>query len=182
MNHFETRLAEHRAQKDQFFRGEQSPLAPAKRQSFQGLSYFPVAPELIFQVPIESPPAREFPEFELQTSQGTTRFMTVLGQVTLPFKEGAQTLLLFTPLGEDPPPYVFIPFKDKTNGQETYTVGRYLEVAWATETQQNKEITLDFNMAYHPLCLFAERYACPLPPIENHLTLAIQAGECLTKL
>lgn len=179
MNYLETRLAEHRAKKDQFFRGDQSPLTPAQRQAFSGLSYFPTTPEMIFQVPIEPAPARAFPEFELQTSQGTTRFMTILGQVTIPFKEDTQTLLLFAPLGEDPPPYVFIPFKDQTNGQETYGAGRYLDIAWTENTQQQQEITLDFNMAYHPLCLFAEGYACPLPPAENHLKIAVRAGECL---
>lgn len=187
MSDLDTRLAEYRSQKDQFFRSEQSPLDAKKRQAFTGLSYFPTNPELVFNLPVESVPDQAFPEFELQTSQNTSRFMAVLGQVTLPFdsvlpQADQQSLFIFAPLGEEPPSYAFIPFKDQTSGQETYGAGRYLDIAWTAETQSTKEILLDFNMAYHPLCLFAEHYTCPLPPTENHLNIAIRAGECLSQL
>lgn len=186
MSDLDTRLAEYRAKKDQFFRSEQSPLDPKQRQAFTGLSYFPTNPDLVFTLAVEPVPNQAFPEFafpefKLQTSQNTSRFMAALGQVTLPFQEGQQSLLIFAPLGEEPPSYAFIPFKDKTSGQETYGAGRYLDITWTAETQSNKEILLDFNMAYHPLCLFAENYTCPLPPTENHLNIAIQAGECLSQ-
>ncbi|MBB6326446.1 uncharacterized protein (DUF1684 family) [Algoriphagus iocasae] len=35
---------------------------------------------------------------------------------------------------------------------------------------------LDFNKAYNPFCAYAEGYACPIPPSENDLQLAICAG------
>ena len=38
---------------------------------------------------------------------------------------------------------------------------------------------LDFNRAYHPFCVFNVAYVCPVPPQENRLPVAIQAGERL---
>jgi hypothetical protein len=38
---------------------------------------------------------------------------------------------------------------------------------------------LDFNRAYHPYCVYNVSYVCPVPPTENRLSVAIQAGERL---
>ena len=46
----------------------------------------------------------------------------------------------------------------------------------AEEVKGNKLI-MDFNDAYNPYCAYAPNYACPLPPAENTLTAAIEAGE-----
>ncbi len=69
--------------------------------------------------------------------------------------------------------YLFIPFKDKTSGNETYGGGRYLDV-----TVPNSELTwLDFNTAYNPYCAYSYRYSCPIPPTVNTLPIEIRAGE-----
>jgi len=36
---------------------------------------------------------------------------------------------------------------------------------------------LDFNEAFNPLCAYNTGFACPLPPRENRLPVAIRAGE-----
>lgn len=71
--------------------------------------------------------------------------------------------------------YLFLPFTDDTNGQETYTGGRYIDLREADF--KNGEVTIDFNKAYNPYCAFAGGYSCPKPPDENHLAIAIAAGE-----
>jgi uncharacterized protein (DUF1684 family) len=38
---------------------------------------------------------------------------------------------------------------------------------------------LDFNLAYHPSCVYDPRYSCPLTPAENRLPVRIEAGERL---
>jgi uncharacterized protein (DUF1684 family) len=68
--------------------------------------------------------------------------------------------------------YLFLPFMDKTNGKESYGGGRYLDL----EIPEDKIIILDFNKAYNPYCAYSDRYSCPIPPIENHLDVAINAG------
>jgi uncharacterized protein (DUF1684 family) len=69
--------------------------------------------------------------------------------------------------------YLFIPFKDPTNGRETYGVGRFIDLP---DPGQN-EFILDFNRCYNPLCNYSPAYNCPLPPLENILEVAIPAGE-----
>jgi hypothetical protein len=39
--------------------------------------------------------------------------------------------------------------------------------------------TLDFNLAYQPLCVYSPRYSCPLTPAENGLGFRVPAGERL---
>jgi uncharacterized protein (DUF1684 family) len=36
---------------------------------------------------------------------------------------------------------------------------------------------LDFNRAYNPACAWSPFYNCPIPPPENHISIAIAAGE-----
>ena len=69
--------------------------------------------------------------------------------------------------------YLFIPFKDDTNGKESYEVGRFLDVP----EPAGEEFILDFNRGYNPLCNYSPAYNCPLPPLENILDIAIPAGE-----
>jgi uncharacterized protein (DUF1684 family) len=68
---------------------------------------------------------------------------------------------------------IFIPFKDITNGEETYEGGRYIDA----EILVGYKMILDFNMAYHPTCAYNHRLTCVIPPRENMLDIAIRAGE-----
>jgi len=69
--------------------------------------------------------------------------------------------------------YLFIPFKDDTNGKESYEVGRFIDL----EEPEGNDVILDFNRCYNPLCNYSPAYNCPLPPLENFLDAAIPAGE-----
>lgn len=71
--------------------------------------------------------------------------------------------------------YLFVPFTDATNGDETYGSGRYLE--FNIQDINNKTLKLDFNKAYNPYCAYSPDYKCPIPPKENSLKVAIKAGE-----
>lgn len=69
--------------------------------------------------------------------------------------------------------YVFIPFKDENSPELTYGGGRYLDLQM---NGKSKSITVDFNRAYNPYCVYSIRYSCPLTPVENHVPLKINAG------
>ena len=71
--------------------------------------------------------------------------------------------------------YLFIPFTDLTSGDESYGSGRYLEFYF--KDIKNNKIQVDFNKAYNPYCAYATGFRCPIPPKENHLAVAIKAGE-----
>jgi uncharacterized protein (DUF1684 family) len=73
--------------------------------------------------------------------------------------------------------YLFLPFTDETNGSETYAGGRYIDLREGDF--KSNEIVIDFNKAYNPYCAFRSGYACPKPPDENHLQIAVKAGEKL---
>jgi uncharacterized protein (DUF1684 family) len=64
-------------------------------------------------------------------------------------------------------------FKDATSGQATYPTGRYIY----TEPRQGDTVLLDFNRAYNPPCAFTAYATCPIAPRENHLPIAVPAGE-----
>ena len=71
--------------------------------------------------------------------------------------------------------YLFLPFKDATSGRETYGGGRYID--FRTGDIKDGKVTLDFNRAYNPYCAYQEGYSCPIPPTNNVLSVAIEAGE-----
>lgn len=64
-------------------------------------------------------------------------------------------------------------FGDATNGDTTYSVGRFLFVA----PDASGRVVLDFNQAVLPPCAFSYAFNCPMPPKQNRFTVAIEAGE-----
>ncbi len=74
---------------------------------------------------------------------------------------------------------LFLPFRDATNGEETYGGGRYLldTVKGADLGHDGDRVVLDFNFAYHPSCVHDDRWSCPLAPASNTLDVAVRAGE-----
>jgi uncharacterized protein (DUF1684 family) len=68
---------------------------------------------------------------------------------------------------------LFFIFRDRTAGKTTYGAGRFLYTA----APKDGYVTLDFNKAYNPPCVFTPYATCPLPRPENRINLAIEAGE-----
>jgi len=65
-------------------------------------------------------------------------------------------------------------FRDATSGVTTYGATRALSV----EAADGKgRVTLDFNRAMNLYCAYTDYATCPVPPPENTLTIAIEAGE-----
>jgi len=71
-------------------------------------------------------------------------------------------------------PRLFMIIADKTSGKETYPAGRYLYV---DPPDAAGHVVIDFNKAYSPPCAFTKFATCPLPPKQNRLPIAIEAGE-----
>jgi uncharacterized protein (DUF1684 family) len=74
---------------------------------------------------------------------------------------------------------LFLVFGDQSNGGETYGGGRFL---YTEPPSPDGRVTLDFNKAYNPPCVFTPHAACPLPPVQNKLQVAIEAGETVAGL
>ena len=77
---------------------------------------------------------------------------------------------------------LFLPFTDRTNGSQTYGGGRYLldSAKGADLGGEGERLILDFNFAYHPSCVWDDRWSCPLAPPRNHLDVEVLAGERLS--
>lgn len=188
-----------RAVREDLFRNHpRSPVPPADRSTFRA-RHFVHDPGLRFEVAVEPIEADEDAPFApggsidfgsgpavgLPVSGGGTMTFERFGAVTLPFVEGPRRLELFWMEGYAGG--LFLPFRDATNGAETYGAGRYLlDGAKSADLGGNPgfdgagaTLILDFNFAFQPSCAFDPRYACPLSPPSNRLDLPIRAGERL---
>ncbi len=169
-------VAEFRADKDAFFKAnERSPIPAAERDAFRGLPYFPVDESLRFDdLALVAYTGNEPAEFEMPTSDGRLRPARRAGSFRFPVGGAEQTLTAYAfEAGESDS--LFVPFLDATSGTETYGAGRYLDL----EPEDDGSYTLDFNLAYHPSCVYDARFSCPLTPAENRLPVRIEAGERL---
>lgn len=161
-----------RKAKDDAFRGDDSPLLPADKASFRGLAYFPVDPNLRFEVRLIRHPVVS--AVRLATNTGEIRGGLRYGYFE--FQAGGKPCRLQVYRLEDAEgPTLFIPFRDATSGKETYPAGRYIDLNENTSGLYE----LDFNRAYNPWCAYNNEYSCPVPPPENTLPVSIQAGEKL---
>jgi uncharacterized protein (DUF1684 family) len=185
-----------RRDKDHYFRhGEGSPLPPGEREAFPGLPYFAVDESLRFEGLELAPYAGTEPQrFQIPTSDGRLRPAHRAGSFRFELGGEARSLAAYVlddphaehlsdaaegaedhGEGDDELPSVFVPFLDATSGNETYGAGRYMDI----EPEEDGTYSLDFNLAYHPSCVYDIRYSCPLTPAENRLPVRIEAGERL---
>lgn len=168
-------LRANREEKDRFFaEHDQSPIPPEDRDAFDGLDYFD--PDPTYRVTATVTVHDDPDPVELDTTADqTVRYLRV---VTLEFEIDGETHELHGYRQErDDSDTLFVPFRDKTTGQQTYEGGRYMELEPERDLQNGDEITLDFNLAYTPFCAYSDTFACPLPPEENWLDTTIEAGE-----
>jgi uncharacterized protein (DUF1684 family) len=178
-----------RAEREAMYREHpQSPVPAGERPAFQA-RHWPYDPGLRFEVEVEadgaldvarrggSPPAATI----LPMSVGDEMAFSRIGRVTIPLPAGSRTLDLFWMAGYAGG--LFLPFRDATNGLETYGAGRYLldgaKGADLGGDLATGHLVLDFNFAFQPSCAFDPRWACPLAPPENRLDVRIEAGERL---
>ena len=176
------RLRTNRAEKDEFFAEDRrSPLSADQRNSFDGLVYFP--PDPAYRTTATAIVHDEPEPVEMTAENGPNeRFLrAVTFQFQLPHDEGEHgedaDLTLCGYRRENGTDELFVPFRDKTTGQETYRGGRYMDLHPEGELTDGDEVQLDFNLAYTPFCAFNDAFACPLPPEENWLSVAVRAGE-----
>jgi uncharacterized protein len=195
----EAALDRWRSVREQLFREHpQSPVPADRRPAFRA-HHFPHDPALRFEVrvePLDRPAAGpglagagalDFGSgggglaIDLPVSAGGVMSFRRFGAVTIPFPDGARRLEVYWMEGYAGG--LFLPFRDATNGTETYGAGRYLlDAAKSADLGGDREagtLILDFNFAFQPSCAFDPKWACPLAPPSNRLDLPVRAGERL---
>jgi uncharacterized protein (DUF1684 family) len=169
-------VARFRADKDEYFRrAHDSPIPHDRRHDFPGLPYFPVDESLRFEgLTLEPYAGGEPASFQIPTSDGRLLPAVRAGRFGFTINGTAHTLTGYT-FESGASESIFVPFLDLTTGQETYGAGRYLDLF----PEEDGTYALDFNLAYHPSCVYDARFSCPLTPAENRLPVRIEAGERL---
>lgn len=177
-------LAHWRAVRELLYREHpQSPVPPDARAGFRA-THFEHDPGLRFEVTVAPapPPAPGAFALELPNSGADTLSFSRVGRIAIPFPDGPRSLSVFWMAGYAGG--LFIPFRDATNGTDTYGAGRYLiDAAKSADLGGDPStgtLMVDFNFAFQPSCAFDPRWACPLAPPENRLDIPIRAGERLT--
>ncbi|MDY7082184.1 MAG: DUF1684 domain-containing protein [Halobacteria archaeon] len=165
-------VREFRDEKDEFFReSPQSPIPEDERADFDGLDYFRVDGEYRFELELHEHDDKE--TVVIETTTGGEREYLRWGEFR--FEVDGENCVLQAYKAEADDHNLWVPFRDDTNGDETYGAGRYLDIDEGNETNGNRVV--DFNRAYNPFCAYSEEYDCPFIPTENWLDVRIEAGE-----
>lgn len=158
---------------------ESSPLKGDDLKNFKELPFFPVDKSYKVTARFERTP--DAPIFEMPTLGPRKTFYQQFGiaHFTLNGKELQLSIYQNQRLKLDPEyiTYLFLPFNDLTNGDETYDAGRFIDL----EIPEGDTIVIDFNKAYNPYCAYSDGYSCPIPPKENDLQVAVKAGVKMDK-
>ena len=163
------KITAEREEKDAAFRRQPNePVPPSCMDKFLPLDYYPVDPS--YNVPTTLKPSTRDEVLQVATSTGTIENARRLGELEFTLQGRVFRLTAFASQDSG---RMWVPFKDATNGKETYNAGRYLDI-----TRNSTGVyELDFNWAYNPYCYFNLAYICPIPPAENTLDIPITAGE-----
>jgi len=142
------------------------------------LQFFPV--DESYRVVANFEKAKDSKWFLMETSGHEKKMYRVYGTLSFTIHDVPARLNLYQAqnLLSDPgyKDYLVLMFTDKTSGDESYDVGRYLD--FTLGDIKNNRLIIDFNKAYNPYCAYEKnKYNCPIPPKENNLQVAIRAGE-----
>ncbi|MDC6405066.1 MULTISPECIES: DUF1684 domain-containing protein [Maribacter] len=159
---------------EEFRDPEESPLPDRFRKDFNGLDFF--APDTNYVIEADFIRITDAVPFLMPTTTDRKSEEVVYGKVRFILDgrnfelEVYQNPELIKEKGYED--YLFLPFTDLTNGEETYGGGRYMDL----RIPNGNRITIDFNKAYNPYCVYNKKYSCPLVPAVNHLDTRILAG------
>ncbi len=151
-----------------------SPLYPIDRKNFTGHQYFPIKEKYIVRAALNKIHRAE--TVRIPTSSGGEKRFTpkYIASFSIDQKPYQLTIYVSESLSDSPEykDYLFLPFRDLTNGEDSYGGGRYLDL----KEMGRDFIIIDFNKAYNPYCAYSEEYNCPIVPIENSLDIRVEAG------
>ena len=154
---------------------KETPLRGENYLNFREHPFFPI--DLKYRVKAKFTKTENAVAFDLPTSSGKTKPYKEFGKASFALNGVTYVLSIYQSLNlvktrgyED---YLFLPFRDETNGKETYGGGKYIDL----RIPEGNKIVIDFNQSYHPYCAYnAYDYSCPIVPEENFLPLKIEAG------
>ena len=152
-----------------------SPLPDSMQVGFKGISYFDVDER--YRVSAKFIRTTKEPEFGMKTTTTRLPIYRKYGIAIFSLNGVKCELNIYQNVElikkEEYKNHLFIPYTDETSGIECYAGGRYIDV----EIPKGEIIIIDFNLSYNPYCNYNSRYSCPIPPVDNDLSIRIEAGE-----
>lgn len=163
-----------RAEKDAWMRDD--PASPfnlaSHKVEFSPLHYFAPDATWVFQSKLT---VYGDPEpVTIVDTKGRERKGRVHGFLSF-FKDGKMHMVRVYRMESKNGTYHGLWFSDRTTGESTYDVGRYLDFELLEDMAH--VYTIDFNAAYNPYCAYSPAYGCAIPRKEDFIDLAITAGE-----
>jgi uncharacterized protein (DUF1684 family) len=175
MDEWAADLERERKQKDMFFlEHPKSPLSQSARETFDGLGYYEPDPAFRFTIPLRR--ADDPETVTVETTNDNTQTYERCGWFEFRVDDTDCRLWAYR---TDTDTRLWVPFRDSTNGEETYGGGRYIDLE--EDDRDGDDWVLDFNRAYTPFCVYTDDYDCPLVPEENSLDVPVRAGETFTE-
>lgn len=163
-----------RAMDDEFRNPETSPLRDRDRKNFEGLEFYPPDTNYIVRANFARTPDAK--PFLMPTTTDRKTEEVVYGIASFELNGKQHELEVYQSLGlldqKEYEDYLFLPFLDETNGEETYGGGRYIDLS----IPEGNVLVIDFNRAYNPYCVYNKKYSCPLVPRQNYLRTSVKAG------
>jgi uncharacterized protein (DUF1684 family) len=151
-----------------------SPLKDKDRKRFKGLDFFKFDSSYIVTATLKRTPDTEW--FDMKTTTSRVSPERIYGILNFELKGQAFTLNVYqgkeTMTRDGLEDYLFLPFLDDTNGDESYGGGRYIDL----RIPEGDTIVIDFNKAYNPYCAYNDKYSCPIVPRVNYLSIRVRAG------
>jgi uncharacterized protein len=160
---------------DMFLHHSQSPLSAQAREKGRLPAYYDYSPD--FRVVAGVVTAAPASSVTLPTSRGQTMPATLVARLAFTIAGAACELEAYWLAGYAGG--LLVPFRDGTNGPQTWGSGRYvLDTAKGADLGwMDGGVVLDFNFAYQPSCSYDECWNCPIPPRANWLAPKVAAGE-----
>ncbi len=151
-----------------------SPLKAKDLKTFKGLDFFKFDESYVVTATLELTPDTKFSTMKTTTTRLTQK--RVFGILTFKIKGKDLKLNVYQDKAlmqkEEYKDYLFLPFLDDTNGEQSYGGGRYIDL----RIPEGNTMVIDFNTAYNPYCAYNDKFSCPIVPRENYLDMAIEAG------
>jgi uncharacterized protein len=161
-------ILEERIEKDLFMKNSDESPFHNSTKVIKPLDYYP--PDIRYKINARFLDIENKAIVKLPTSDNSESEYLEYGVAEFTFADKSQRLLILENAEDES---LFLAFGDETSADETYGAGRYLDV----KHDGGNSILLDFNLAYNPYCAYVDNFSCPLPPRQNLLSVAIQAGE-----
>lgn len=149
-----------------------SPFNKKGKVEFHSLNYYPVDKDFIFESKLYENEVKD--TVTIYGTKGEPRETVRWGYVLINY-EGEEHKVHVYESTYDEKQYYSIWFTDKTTGETTYEVGRYLSFDKVEDT--GHVYTIDFNKAFNPYCAYTPTYSCAIPTKEDYIDIAIEAGE-----